>query len=91
MAFRNLWNSLISMPSVRAEEEEEADLVDPQTTLREQCQTKGNIEALYNKYQACNDRVNSRTKTTENCMEELFDYVQELDHCVAHSLFSKLK
>lgn len=34
MAFKNFWNNLISMPVVRAEEEEEADLVDPQTTLR---------------------------------------------------------
>ncbi|XP_037823709.1 cytochrome b-c1 complex subunit 6, mitochondrial [Lucilia sericata] len=89
MAFRNFLSSLIAMPVVRADDEEE--LVDPQTTLREQCQSKGNIEALYNKYQACNDRVNSRSKTTETCMEELFDYVTELDHCVAHSLFSKLK
>ncbi|KAM7362752.1 ubiquinol-cytochrome c reductase 11 kDa subunit [Cochliomyia hominivorax] len=89
MAFRNFLSGLISMPVVRADDDEE--LVDPQTTLREQCKAKGNIEALYNKYQACNDRVNSRTKTTETCIEELFDYVTELDHCVAHSLFSKLK
>lgn len=58
---------------------------------QEQCKSKGNIDALYNKYQACNDRVNSRSKTTETCIEELFDYIHELDHCVAHSLFSKLK
>ncbi|XP_017848693.1 cytochrome b-c1 complex subunit 6, mitochondrial [Drosophila busckii] len=83
------WSSL-HFPVVRADDEE-AELVDPQTALREKCQTKGHIESLYNKYQECNDRVNSRSKTTENCMEELFDYVAELDHCVAHSLFPKLK
>ncbi|EDW84870.1 uncharacterized protein Dwil_GK14352 [Drosophila willistoni] len=86
MSFR----SLFSMPVVKAEDEEE-ELVDPQTALRESCQTKGHIESLYNKYQECNDRVNGRSKTTETCVEELFDYVAELDHCVAHSLFAKLK
>ncbi|EDV30142.1 uncharacterized protein Dana_GF23099, isoform A [Drosophila ananassae] len=77
------------LPVVKAEDEE--DLVDPQATLREKCQTKGHIESLYNKYQECNDRVNGRSRTSETCMEELFDYVAELDHCVAHSLFNKLK
>ncbi|XP_030370561.1 cytochrome b-c1 complex subunit 6, mitochondrial [Scaptodrosophila lebanonensis] len=88
MAFNKLIE-FMSFPVVKADDEE--DLVDPQTALREKCQTKGHIESLYTKYQECNDRVNSRSKTTETCMEELFDYVAELDHCVAHSLFSKLK
>ena len=92
MAFRTFLTRFFSMPVVMAEEEgEEAELVDPQTVLREKCQTHGNIESLYNKYQTCNDRVNSRTKTAETCMEELIDYVSELDHCVAHSLWPKLK
>ncbi|XP_037956245.1 cytochrome b-c1 complex subunit 6, mitochondrial-like [Teleopsis dalmanni] len=84
---------VFSVPVLRAEEEtaEEEELVDPQTSLREKCATHGNTESLYNKYQECNDRVNSKSKTTETCMEELFDYVAELDHCVAHSLFAKLK
>lgn len=43
------------------------------------------------KFIECNDRVNSRSKTTETCAEELVDYVSELDHCVSHHLFSKLK
>lgn len=49
------------------------------------------MQSLYSKYTECNDRVNSRSKTTEVCAEELIDYLHELDHCVAHSLFSKLK
>ncbi|KAH8417344.1 hypothetical protein KR222_009155 [Zaprionus bogoriensis] len=85
----SLWK-FIGLPVVKADDEE-AELVDPQATLRESCQTKGHIESLYNKYQECNDRVNGRSKTTETCVEELFDYVAELDHCVAHSLFNKLK
>ncbi|EDW66489.1 cytochrome b-c1 complex subunit 6, mitochondrial [Drosophila novamexicana] len=80
----------VGLPVVKADDDEE-ELVDPQAALRDKCQAKGHIESLYNKYQECNDRVNSRSKTTETCMEELFDYVAELDHCVAHSLFSKLK
>ncbi|ALC39711.1 CG30354 [Drosophila busckii] len=84
------WTSF-GFPVVRADDDEDAELVDPQQALREKCQTKNHIEALYKKYEECNDRVNGRSKTTETCMEELFDYVSELDHCVAHSLFSKLK
>lgn len=49
------------------------------------------MESLFSKYQECNDRVNGRTRTTETCVEELFDYLHELDHCVAHTLWSKLK
>ncbi|XP_017028875.1 cytochrome b-c1 complex subunit 6, mitochondrial-like [Drosophila kikkawai] len=78
-----------SLPMVKADEEEE--LVDPQETLREKCQAKEHIKSLYDNYQECNDRVNGKSKTTETCVEELFDFVAELDHCVAHSLFSKLK
>lgn len=55
------------------------------------CKTKGHIQGLYNKYQKCNDRVNSKSQTTEQCTEEFFDYLHELDHCVAHSLWSNLK
>lgn len=46
---------------------------------------------LQEKLNTCNDRVNSRTKTEETCLEEILDYVQCVDHCVAHTLFSKLK
>uniref|UniRef100_A0A1A9W882 Ubiquinol-cytochrome C reductase hinge domain-containing protein n=1 Tax=Glossina brevipalpis TaxID=37001 RepID=A0A1A9W882_9MUSC len=88
MAFRNFLKDFIALPVVKADDEE---LVDPKAMLREQCNKKAHINALYNKYQECNDRVNSRSKTLENCMEEIIDYVAELDHCVAHSLFSKLK
>ncbi|XP_017066173.1 cytochrome b-c1 complex subunit 6, mitochondrial [Drosophila eugracilis] len=86
MAFR----SWFSPPVVEADDDGD-ELVDPQTTLREKCQEKGHIKSLYDKYQECNDRVNSKSKTTETCVEELYDFVAELDHCVAHKLFSKLK
>ncbi|XP_055375501.1 cytochrome b-c1 complex subunit 6, mitochondrial [Condylostylus longicornis] len=86
------FSSFIPIYSVKTQEAEEEELVDPQTALREKCNAEGKIEALYAKYQECNDRVNSRSKTTETCVEELFDYIHELDHCVAHhNLFSKIK
>ncbi|KAJ9588898.1 hypothetical protein L9F63_017776 [Diploptera punctata] len=75
------------MPRVRAQDEEEEDLVDPQQTLREQCHEERKCTALHEKYMACNDRVNSRSKTTELCNEELFDYLHCVDACVTKSLF----
>ncbi|XP_037922174.1 cytochrome b-c1 complex subunit 6, mitochondrial [Hermetia illucens] len=90
MASKNEGISLI--PTVKAqEEEEEQELVDPQTELREKCNEHGHIKEHFAKYQECNDRVNGRSKTTETCVEELFDYLHELDHCVAKTLWSKLK
>lgn len=59
--------------------------------FQEQCNEKPKIQSLFGRYTECNDRVNSRSKTAEVCAEELIDYLHELDHCVAHSLFSKLK
>ncbi|KAH8244586.1 hypothetical protein KR038_008915 [Drosophila bunnanda] len=88
MAFRS-WFSPMALPMVKADDAEE--LVDPQDSLRERCQAKKHIKELFNKYQECNDRVNGKSNTTETCVEELFDYVTELDHCVARNLFSKLK
>lgn len=49
------------------------------------------MESLFSKYTECNDRVNGRSRTTETCTEELFDYLHELDHCVSKTLWSKLK
>ncbi|KAF3421184.1 hypothetical protein E2986_13850 [Frieseomelitta varia] len=76
-------------PTVKAEEEEE-ELIDPQTVLRDKCSTQ-KCAALQEKLDTCNQRVNSRSKTEETCMEELLDYVECVDHCVAKTLFNKLK
>ncbi|KAG5674002.1 hypothetical protein PVAND_003995 [Polypedilum vanderplanki] len=82
----NFFRSLF--PRVKAEEEE---LVDPQTELRAKCAEDHHTAQLFARYQQCNDRVNSRTKTAETCTEELFDYLHHLDHCVAKTLMSRLK
>ncbi|PSN52930.1 Cytochrome b-c1 complex subunit 6 [Blattella germanica] len=78
------------IPSVKAQDEEE-ELVDPQQTLREQCHEQKKCTSLHEKYMACNDRVSSRSKTTEICNEELFDYLHCVDACVTKTLFSHLK
>ncbi|KAI4487009.1 hypothetical protein M0802_012109 [Mischocyttarus mexicanus] len=77
------------IPKVKADDEE-PELVDPQTVLREKCSAK-HCEKFKEILGTCNDRVNSRKKTEETCFEELIDYVHCVDHCVAETLFSKLK
>ena len=78
------------IPTVKAEDEE-AELVDPQKVLREKCADRPKCANIQEKLTACNDRVNSKSKTEETCLEELIDYVECVDHCVAETLFSKLK
>lgn len=79
------------LPKVKAEEvEEEADLVDSQETLREEC-ASAHCESLKAKLQECNDRVNSKKATTESCFEEVVDFMNCVDHCVAPKLFATLK
>ncbi|KAJ3650577.1 hypothetical protein Zmor_016667 [Zophobas morio] len=90
-----MWfEKFFNLPKVRAQEAEaeaEEELVDPQQELRDKCGDTSHCKELYEKYQTCNDRVNSRSKTTETCVEELFDYLHALDHCVTKDLFSRLK
>ncbi|CAG2163164.1 unnamed protein product [Oppiella nova] len=73
-----------------AEEEEEVELTDPQVVLREECNQK-HCQGFDQKMKECNDRVNSRSKTSETCMEELIDWMHCVDHCVSKTLFAKLK
>lgn len=74
------------------EAEEEEEMVCPQEKLREQCRANDHhVTALLQKYNDCNERVSAKTKTSETCEEELFDYVHALDHCVAKTLWKKLK
>ncbi|CAH1163317.1 unnamed protein product [Phaedon cochleariae] len=82
---------LRKLPSVKAQEEEEEELQDPQQILRDECRETEHCKHLAEKYQVCNDRVNSRSRTTETCLEELFDLLHAVDHCVTKDLFSKLK
>jgi len=83
-------NFIQRLTTVKAQEEEE-ELVCPQQQLREQCRETKHCIDLAEKYQACNDRVNSRKETAETCSEELFDLLHAIDHCVTEKLFSRLK
>ncbi|XP_068211509.1 cytochrome b-c1 complex subunit 6, mitochondrial-like [Palaemon carinicauda] len=73
------------------EEEEEEELQDPLDSLKVECGNSKHCASLSEKYNECNDRVSSRTRTEETCSEELFDYLHCIDHCLTNSLFQKLK
>ncbi|XP_062521422.1 cytochrome b-c1 complex subunit 6, mitochondrial-like [Corticium candelabrum] len=73
------------------DEEEEEDIEDPQEIIREKCRETKKCASLRDKLNTCNERVLSRKRTEETCEEELFDFVHCVDHCVAKTLFSKLK
>ncbi|XP_067423952.1 cytochrome b-c1 complex subunit 6, mitochondrial [Emydura macquarii macquarii] len=73
------------------EEEEEAELVDPLTAIREHCEKTENCVKAREKLEQCDARVSSRSRTKEECTEELFDFLHARDHCVAHKLFKNLK
>lgn len=100
MAFFNFFKSLI--PTVKAQEEELVDpqqelrvslKADSSTRFsqnssefQEKCATESHAAHLLERYQECNNRVNSKSKTTETCTEELFDYL----HVSSHKIFTVL-
>ena len=51
--------------------------------IREACAQKPEALAYFAKLEECNSRVESRSKTTEQCNEELYDYIHKVDHCVS--------
>ncbi|GCB70686.1 cytochrome b-c1 complex subunit 6, mitochondrial-like [Scyliorhinus torazame] len=73
------------------EDEEEEDVVDPLTNIREQCEQIETCVKLREMLDTCTERVSSRSQTVETCTEELFDFLHARDHCVAEKIFSKLK
>ncbi|XP_066547753.1 cytochrome b-c1 complex subunit 6, mitochondrial [Amia ocellicauda] len=78
-------------PDEEEEEEEEEDMVDPLTTIREQCEQTEHCVHTRERLEACETRVGSRSHTEEECTEELFDFLHARDHCVAHKVFNLLK
>merc|ERR1719481_1952228 len=72
------------------EEEDEEDLVDPAVEIKEACASNQCI-SYKARLDECNDRVTSKTKTTETCMEEIMDFYHCMDHCAAKEIFSKVK
>jgi ubiquinol-cytochrome c reductase subunit 6 len=56
---------------------------DEQAKAREACRATRNCLKFFDQLQSCNDRVSSRKKTAETCLEEVIDYVHCVDECVS--------
>ena len=82
------------VPKVRAddeeEEEEEEDLIDPAVAIKESC-ADNSCGSLKARLDECNERVSSKTKTSETCMEEIIDFYHCVDHCAAKEIFKHVK
>ncbi|XP_054908916.1 cytochrome b-c1 complex subunit 6, mitochondrial-like [Poeciliopsis prolifica] len=72
-------------------EDEEEEMVDPLETLRQKCEETKHCVHTRERLELCETRVGSRSKTQEDCTEELFDFLHARDHCVSHKLFHSVK
>merc|ERR1712142_399332 len=72
------------------EEEDEEDLVDPAVEIKERC-AADHCTSYKARLDECNERVTSKSNTTETCLEEIMDFYHCMDHCAAKELFSKVK
>merc|ERR1712001_499407 len=72
------------------EEEDEEELVDSQQVIRDKCK-ESHCVAAQKELETCNDRVNSKTATTETCFQEILDFYHCIDHCASASVMSQLK
>lgn len=67
------------------------EIVDPLATKREKCQEDPKCVKLKLRLDKCTARVNKNPNSEETCFEEVIDFVNCVDHCAMHGLFSKLK
>ena len=58
-------------------------MVDPQDELKEQCAETMKCSKFRNVLDECNERVSSKSNTSQICVEELIDFVHCVDHCVS--------
>uniref|UniRef100_A0A8C2HNF8 Ubiquinol-cytochrome C reductase hinge domain-containing protein n=1 Tax=Cyprinus carpio TaxID=7962 RepID=A0A8C2HNF8_CYPCA len=58
-------------------------MCDPLETVREKCEQTEHCVHTRERLEACETRVGSRSETTEDCTEELFDFLHARDHCVS--------
>ncbi|KAB0377951.1 hypothetical protein FD755_009529 [Muntiacus reevesi] len=72
----------------KEEEKEEEELVDPLTTVREQCEQ---LEKCVKARERLELLCILRSQTEEDCTEQLFDFLHARERCVAHKLFKSLK
>jgi len=85
---------IIAKVTLRAEEEEEEedeeDLIDPATEIKEKC-ADGACLTYKTRLDECNERVTSKTKTSETCFEEILDFYHCVDSCAAPQIFQHVK
>lgn len=67
------------------------EIVDPLSVRREKCQQDAKCLKLKLRLDKCSKRVEKAKEPSETCFEEIIDYVNCVDHCAMHGLFSKLK
>jgi len=60
-------------------------MVDPQEELKEKCGELPQCSKLREILDTCNERVEGKSNTTEDCNSELFDFIHCVDHCVSGS------
>merc|ERR1712168_209374 len=73
------------------EEEEEEEMEDPLDGMRQKCEGTHHCVHYKEKLEQCETRVGSRSATTEDCTEELFDFIHARAHCVSEKLFHSVK
>lgn len=59
--------------------------------LQAKCEQQKEAQERFAKLQECNTRVTSKKNTAETCVEELWDFLEVVDKCVAKDLFDHLK
>merc|ERR1712142_793269 len=77
-------------PDEEEEEEDEEDLIDPAVEIKERC-AADHCSSYKARLDECNDRVTSKSNTSETCLEEIMDFYHCMDHCAAKEIFSKVK
>ena len=75
---------------IQEEEEDEEDLIDPATAIKEGC-AESQCSSAKARLDDCNDRVTGKSKTTETCFEEILDFYHCVDHCAAPQIFQSVK
>ena len=51
--------------------------------IRTNCESASASQKYFDKLEDCNNRVRSRSHTSETCHEEMMDWVHSVDHCVS--------
>ena len=82
--------SLILIDLFYYQEEDEEDLIDPATEIKEGC-AEASCASAKARLDECNDRVTAKSKTSETCFEEILDFYHCVDHCAATKIFQHVK